>query len=498
MSAKRPISFLSFILIALPTTAVSAQPAADPETPPEQVENPTPAGEETAEEPVSETPATADKPAKAPAALSEAAEARFEAQQQRIDRLELELTDTRQQLESMQLEEMQELADIETDRTLSVYGFLDASFHKYFVDEGGLFDGLINEHPFFTTQNLNLYFASEMTETLSALAEIKFTYLPLGYERGLTVPGFTEYERTDTSVIDPRDNTTLRLGGISIERMHVTWQPADYFGVMVGRYLTPFGIWNIDHGSPVIISVRPPHGQTSRFVPLEQTGIQLLGQLYPASELFFDYALTLSNGRGPADSVIDYDDNKGLGLRLKLSHKGIDHEVAIGTYGYMGDFTDIEREVVSFGPFDVDEVVSTHYEELAGSIDLLLEYKDLRLQSEYFRRRVEYTMHGPSIFGTGPPGQLQPNFIQYDIYVMLAYTLPLESWLGEMKLTPYVFYEYAESDDSDDPVSQVINAGLNFKPSPYLVLKAEQSFVHQFNRANSGFSVFSLQLAVSF
>ena len=402
-------------------------------------------------------------------------EGRLEAQQRQIDQLAEGLSEANariDELEQAELESLEMDQSIRSQRLLEIYGFFDLVFHKFFAEEGGLFDGMLKDHMTFMVPRLNLYFSSQMTETLSALVELRFTFLPHGEEVMYGAPDYgIEYERTDTTVTDPYTGGQYQLGGVAIERVQLTWKPYDFFGVTAGRYLTPYGIWNVDHGSPVLIPARLPLMQIRQAVPSAQTGLQIFGRFFPARDTYLDYAVTLSNGRGPIESVVDLDDNKGAGLRLRLSYEGDEVGFALGGYGYFGSYTDEERNIVTTTPFDVEAEVVERYKEFIGTGDVLLDLYGLRLQGEYVRRLVRYTER-PLQVPPDPPGYPADYIAQY-VYGLLAYELPIAEYLGGLRVTPYVMYEYAVPDDTSDVWGHTVAAGLNLKPSSFVVIKAE-------------------------
>ncbi len=368
-----------------------------------------------------------------------------------------------------------DLADIEQARgVLDIYGFFDVSLFKMFLTDDNVMKGIQNDNLSFIVPGVNIYISSQMTETLSALVELRFTFLPSGQDAS-----YVPYERVDTTVGDSYQMNRVRLGGVMIERVHMTWQPWDFFGITAGRFLTPFGIWNIDHGSPVLITVVPPYIMIRQIIPVAQTGVQIHGRFYPSSRTFFDYALTMSNGRGPMDEVFDLDDDKALGLRLRLEYEGDHSSVAFGGYGYWGHYTDITKEILpgaEIGEIDFVEERTERFEELGGSLDFVLQIHGVRLQSEYARslRKYEVRPFRDAPILDSPMGDLyQPDFIQWNVYVLLAWELPLKALLGDMKLTPFGMFEYSVEDDSAPEFdAYMFRFGLNFKPNPHIVLKA--------------------------
>jgi len=470
-------------------------------------------------------------------------EALIKAQEERIAELEAAGRDSEAEVEELKAEveelrefkEDQEIAQLEEDaaeassmeKIFSFWGFFDLTFNKYFFDENSAYNIFLGQRSSFLMTSVNLYFASQMTQTLSALVELRLSYYPHGFDQEweyVDAPG-TEYERTDTTVIDMFTTNYYRQHGIGIERVHLTWAPVDWFNVIAGRFLTPYGIWNIDHGSPVVLPARIPYMQLRDMVPRAQTGLQVYGRFFPTPVVFFDYAVTLSNGRGPMDEVYDLDDNKGVGLRLRLAYEGSDVRVAAGSYGYYGKYTDhkkvIDLELVedpadpSYGTLDqsVDKpitaelVATAEYDEVVVSADLLFELYGVRLQAEYVWRRVDYETPGlldpeEIMFAGGTPMDVlySPSFLGQGFYGLIAYELPLSNWIEPVRITPYFMYEYNRHDDMrpNQNITTYIG-GINIKPSPYVTLKVEGgAAVPERNYYGSILRAVTAQMAVSF
>jgi hypothetical protein len=436
---------------------------------------------------------------------------------------EEEVTYLREQVdllwEEMTIMQEEAMDESELDRAALIYGFFDLTFGKFFHPNNSIFNGLISDKYNFMQQSLNLYVFSQLSQSTSIISELRFTYAPLGQENDLAMEGLEgfppeegghQYDRVDTTYQNLFTDQKFRLGGVGIERLHLTWQPRDWFGIIAGRYLTPYGIWNIDHGAPVLITIRHPYHNTAEYVPLAQTGLQLFGRVYPSDTMYIQYALTVSNGRGPIESVLDYDNDKGLGLRLRWFLDAYPVIVAVGAYGYRGEYTDIKRYIAITGankqvPIDFQEKVTINYTEWVGALDFLLEFYGLHFQVEAVRGLIKYGEHREKrsdLFSKGNPLAMQPDYLYFDGYALLSYTLPLTKWFGGRKLTPYFMYEFSDLDDSvPDPVqTHIFIGGLNFKPSPYVVLKAEYNYKMTpfYKNKAADFQLVALQLAVSF
>ncbi len=433
-----------------------------------------------------------------------------QAQSAKIELLEAENETQNEKMEETRAEYETRLGELEletigasggdnTEKMFNIYGFFDVTFQKAFAHKDSLIKGLGSNSSSFLLPGVNLYFSSDMTDSLSALVELRFTFLPLGQETSFEFPGVSEYERVDTTVQAAASDAESRLGGIEIERAHLTWQPFDFFGVVCGYFLTPYGIWNIDHGSPTLISVREPYLQWKELVPSAQLGIELFGRATPSSSIYFDYAFTVSNGRGPMDTVKDLDENKALGLRLKISYEGENFAAGIGGYGYYGDYTDRKKIIATISPdFRVGQEVTESFEEIIGAIDLLIELYGVRLQGEYVRRLRRFDVRPERSQYTGIGGH-QPDYITWAAYALLAWELPLSKWLGGKTLTPYFEVDFGQLDDTVSLYkTHTAIMGLNFKPSPFVTLKAEATRLSSVNDTMLDAWYVAGQIAVSF
>lgn len=465
--AERFVMVLLVLLLApLGAVATPQDDAEEPATELEAGETPAPGANE-----------PEDTEGDAPRGLDPEVERRLAALEEANARQAAEIADLKASAEEHDLAALEELggAPAGFEPTLNIYGFFDVSFLKWFIDEGDALEGAMTEDLTFVASDLNLYLQSQMTETLSFLAEIRFTFLPHA-----TVD-FNTGERRDTTVQDPHTNESVPLGGLFIERVHLTWQPKDWFGVTAGRFITPFGIWNIDHGSPVLLGSYAPYIMLNELVQLRQTGLMVHGRFVPRETWFLDYALTLSNGRGPTEQVYDLDDNKAVGLRLRSTFERGEVRFALGAYGYYGQTTDEITTYTSLEPLTVEVVTQERYTEITGSLDLLLELFGVRVQAEYARSLIRYRTRPPRrmpMSGIPITGQLQPDYTAWVGYVLLAWTLPLDALLGEMKLTPFVMVERSEPEDVSDEFNLwSVHGGLNFKPNSAVVLKLEFGYV---------------------
>ena len=128
---------------------------------------------------------------------------------------------------------------------------------------------------------------------------------------------------------------------------------------------------------------------------------------------------------------------------------------------------------------------------------LLVEVFGLRFQAEYVRALVTFSKRGIRLQERGPG--YQPDHTKQGIYTLLAYKLPLEKWLGDMTLSPFVFFEHSNMDNTTDvALGHTYGGGFNFKPSPFVVLKLEYVCLFMYKSHQLQFHGPALQMAVSF
>jgi hypothetical protein len=344
--------------------------------------------------------------------------------------------------------------------SLRFYGFADFSL----TGQSGKTNlaGVFGESPVFAVGNLNLYAAADLTKRWRSLIEVRFTYLPNGALQ-------SNFSRLSTELSDNANiGGTVRWGGVLIERAWIEYSANELLTIRAGEWLTPVGIWNVDHGSPTIIPAFRPYISSAALFPEHQTGIELYGsRLF--GETTLGYHLTISNGRGTADTYLDLDKNKALGWRAYANFVPLG-SLTLGASGYAGRSTNGGAKLAGMG-IAID--VQQQYDELAFAADLLWKWEGLHLQSEWFLQQVRFTPEGR--YKPDVPGAqgLIPDYQRFGGYVLLGYRLP---WLT---LMPFVQFEYVDNGGSEVIVvggsRKVIaySAGINVRPVPSVTVKGQ-------------------------
>ena len=109
--------------------------------------------------------------------------------------------------------------------------------------------------------------------------------------------------------------------------------------------------------------------------------------------------------------------------------------------------------------------------------DFQLKLYGLLVQAEWaggIIKYVERPLKQYPIVNVALPGEYQPDYMRWDVYLLLAWTLPLERWLEDKKLTLYTMGERSIMDDTDDNYNVwMFRAGINFQPVQFVMLKLD-------------------------
>jgi hypothetical protein len=412
-----------------------------------------PAAEAAANPPApAETPVAPAAPALGNASAEPAADPRVQALEQRIDELEA------------QQAEAQAGAEEEAQR-FKIYGFLDFGLKKAFPSKDEFFAALIERKLTFVLGNINLYFDAQPMPNWRGLVEARLTNYPHGQE---TVAANGQFTRTNNSVFDtssPSGRNQVIWGGVVLERAQIEHTITDLFNLRVGYFLTPYGIWNVDHGTPTLISLVLPSFQVEEAMPARQLGVQAYGAT-TANNLELGYSAYITNGRAPF--LEDPTDGKAGGARVTATFLGDNHTLKLGASGFVGDTLE-QNKVLSVGAGGVGVETTTRYryDEWAAGGDVSLDYKKLRIRTEGLVHRVHHGdgPHEPVAFAQ--PGVAHPNRYEYFWYAIFAYRFGM--------LEPYTYTElkYVTPRDGNADLIYLPGFGLNVYFSPYAQLKAQ-------------------------
>lgn len=452
-----------FLLFATPA---EAQPAAAAE----EVDPDAPAAEgtTTATDAASEEPGDPEVGGEATAEVNTEVSAELDTERARVAELEKRL-EALEAAEAARAEEAElaeimgdeaEAAELAESQMLKMYGFMDFGFQKAFFGEKSQTNTLFaTDASTFVLGNLNVFLDAEPHPDWRGLIELRFTNLPHGVETLPDPATGSPYQRTNTEVVDytsPSFRNRVTVGSTIIERAWMQWTGNDQFKVRSGLFLTPFGIWNVDHGTPTLISLLLPSGIADQLFPDRQLGVQVLGNAY-SGDWEVGYHAYLSNGRGIGTGV-DFTEEKAFGGRAYLaSFGGI--KPKLGVSGYYGEAIDVEKEIVSPFPLEVNVTETVSFREWVLGADAAADVGDLRLRGEIFVRHRKYEPFKRLVYDYD--GYLTSG------YLLAAYRLP---WAG---LEPYLYGEAVHYASMFADTTILPSVGLNIHFSPRVQLKTQ-------------------------
>ncbi len=413
-----------------------------------------------------------------------AVELRLLAQQEQIDEQNRKLEEQSRRLEQLvaDREEQEAVAEVlasaDSDdvasytqaQPLKIYGYADVGWQKMMAKHRSLIGQVSTTNAnTFVMGNLNLFFDAQPSESWRGLAELRFTNAPHGNDLGYASAFGTDYRRVDNSANDatsPNGRNQVVLASVVIERAWIQYSYSSALQIRTGYWLTPWGIWNIDHGTPTLISMVLPDFQTTEYFPQRQTGVQVLGSAFSGAwEL--GYHATLSNGRGVG--MLDIDEDKAVGGRLFATHTSPEARTTVGASGYYGTFVDYTKRLEGVAPVLVETETTVEAKEWVAGADLALDSGPWRWRNEAALRSIRYTP-GKRAPVSGPPGAGAPDQHAFSSYTLLAHRLP---WGG---LEPYTYLEFIHrpSPLGDSVIASSVGMNVHFTPAAQLKLQYSQ------------------------
>ena len=284
--------------------------------------------------------------------------------QTRIDRLEQELRDLKQ--ENQEIKKRLDGVAAESEETrdsfgrissfVNISGYADAEF--YLTDND-------SDNAHFRVRHLSLFFIKDIQKEWRLFSEIEYEDAPL-----------VESEHTT-------DDPDTVQGKLLVEQMYIEYHPELDWNVRAGRFITPAGLWNIYHYPPYVPTQTRPL-MVRRIFPQVSDGVQLMYS-FTAGESVVDTHLYVANGAGNPGRL-DRNEEKAWGARAHLQQGS--HGLGASVYREI-DNVDILRNALGL-----------HY---------LWDFSPFRFQTEY-----QYRQNSPD---TGS------DFIDRGFYAQLTYDI---------------------------------------------------------------------------
>lgn len=175
---------------------------------------------------------------------------------------------------------------------------------------------------------------------------------------------FTETKLEDLVSFSDSDGVERGNRVLSIERLYLDWAATPTLTVRAGKFLTPFGLWNVIRRAPLSWTVERPL-VTSQLFPEHTTGLQLLYQT-----TWQGWSLD-ATAYGPAQEELalhggeEEEDGRIVGGRLAIAHTLGRAFIGIGlnaagidphSRGRWHGVTGPDLEVTAFGNFLTSEL----------------------------------------------------------------------------------------------------------------------------------------------
>lgn len=381
------------------------------------------------------------------------------------------------ELEALLAEE--DLSAVE-DEKLKLYGFIDAGLQRLWVPSSSFFREITpTQSSTFVMGNINLYIDAKPFEHWRTLMEIRFAGSPHGTETGLGALG-GGYARTNTVIFDVTSIASferVQWASIILERAWLEWSYSDLLQVRAGLWFTPWGIWNVDHGTPTLIALSLPFFVLEQSIPRRLTGLQVLGQVnMPPWSI--GYHAGVSNGR--QRSLVDFTDNKSVNGRVWARYNR-KVELQMGLTGWWGIMEDIRKDLTSIDPVEIEIVETIKRKEWALGADFSLDIGGTKVRAEGLVHSSRYArgQRAPAALLLSPVGTFDADRIMWGAYLTLAHRI---AWFEG-----YFQYDWHHIPSRFGDAGALYGPGFNLHFSPHAQLKVQYGYLHFFDMfANDG------------
>jgi hypothetical protein len=374
-----------------------------------------------------------------------------------------------------------------------IYGFTDMTISKYIPKKNSMSYGIdkMDEKTNFSLDHFNLYTNFKPNKNVRFLAELSFQEKPVtnknvaGARYIIDAPVFMYHSDSVWTVAQleeknktQRGITVFEWGSFSVERALMTLNLNRYFNISAGKFITPAGVWNVDHGSPVILTIsQPTEYSYAEIYPKSQLGIMEDGKIF-IGDADLSYVVYLSSGRD--NQSLHKVNDLSVGGQVRLNLPVLD-ECTFGISGYRGKVDLKLRTAVSvmntadFVKWDVKTTYTDYdtvnYSEKVYGIDMRLRKYNLTFQSEWNYQDIANNRTGGAKTGV---------FATYYILSYDAYKT------DKLTMTPYGLFEYVKYyDEIKSPLANAYNirtgyrkvmGGLNIRAYTNYGLKLEYNF----------------------
>ncbi len=378
------------------------------------------------------------------------------------------------------VESAQSTADKDDSKNLfRIYGFTDMGVQRTWISETSLIAPYLasSNATNFVVGNLNLYLDAQPSKDWRFLGEVHFSNAPGGSpEQSNTSPPagvlarLTERQYGHPDPAQP-DGTYVFGGLVSIERAHLDWTHFSFLKVRVGQFFTPFGVYNVDHGTPVVITTKVPFFISSRMFPTRQTGVMIHGSTF-AGPWELGYSAYVSNGRTDL-APITFEDDRGFGGRISAANEQSGAlSMKFGASFYTGRVSD-EVVDITLGPGGslVANGHSTYaFRESIGGVDASFDVGATRVRLEAAVARKVYDPGAREpVLATFALNATTPNSWTTSAYAIVAHRLSF------LNMEPYVTGSFHRTPWSFADTLFELGGGLNFYITSSVTFRSQVS-----------------------
>lgn len=369
------------------------------------------------------------------------------------------------------------------------YGFADMSITKYFPKEKSFSMGIdrMDEKAYFGLDHVNLYANFQPNSKLRFLTELSFQDRPADYlntvgNRYIMAPimdtTYSVAEEVPENKIQ-KGIVNYEWGSFSVERAFFTLNLNRYFNLSFGKFITPAGIWNVDHGSPVIMTIMQPNEYSMvEIFPKSQLGIMEEGKIFPG-DADLSYSLYLSSGR--KDQPIHSASDLSVGGQIRFGLPLLD-ELNLGISGYTGKVNTKLRTcitVLTYNPITngvssdatYSDSTKIEYREEVFGVDMKVQKWRTTFQTEFNYQYIDDYLKSNSSSKT----------------IGSYFILSVDAYKAEnLKITPYGYYErvkYFDPENNPKNGGFVVSkgyhkflGGINFRAFTNYGIKLEYNF----------------------
>lgn len=362
-------------------------------------------------------------------------------------------------------------SSILSDRPIiQLYGFLDFGY-QYYKPSKTSFESVFlpTTGSSFVLGNINLFLDIQPDPGWRSLVELRFTQQPHGQDDSFEGPGGTgEYSYIDRRYFDTTSSSgrnDIIVGGVVIERAWSEYSFADELNLRGGYFFTPYGIWNVDHGTPTLLSLLLPDAQVTEVIPQQQVGVMAHGRTL-LGDYMLGYHAYVGNGRTPG--LFDLSHDKAVGGRLTLSPVTFGGELELGFSGYWGKYLEQNKRIDNFVDLSSTKYTKVAYSEYALVADLTLDWEGLRVRTEVAMQYRKYDdgAREPTVI----PGTFMPDRYYWNAYTIIGYRLPF--W----GLEPYLYGEVLHVPSLVGDTIVIPSVGFNIHFTARAQLKTQVAF----------------------